>query len=100
MLTKIVCAEAHSPKTSPGRGAGLQNSLIAGESAAAAAAAPDSARAQTPVHKACCAVENDLDHGESSSTCSECSGSQHHATPSCDGRDEAIAAWLADHGQV
>lgn len=95
-------SEVGSPQALLGQDAGLQNSPrgAVGETATATADAVDSARPQTPVHEACCAVKDELDHEDGSSTCSECSGSQHHATPSCDGRDDAIAAWLADHGQV
>ncbi|KAK9866446.1 hypothetical protein WJX84_008632 [Apatococcus fuscideae] len=52
-------------------------------------------RRQGPRDAACCADAAD----DSSSTCSGWSGSQHHMH-SDEPRDAAIAAWLADHGQV
>ncbi len=58
------------------------------------AAAPDMQMAD----EGACQAEPD-EIGDSSSTSSECSGSQHHATSSPH-RDMDMAAWLADHGQV
>ncbi|KAK9836701.1 hypothetical protein WJX74_006444 [Apatococcus lobatus] len=97
-LAQHTHAEADSLQGSPMRGAELQNSPGGGVVEAPARAVAI-AKCQNQVHEACCAADGCDDDEQSSSTCSECSGSQHH-TPSCDGRDEAIAAWLADHGQV
>ena len=94
----VVPAEADSYGASPGQLARPQTGLT-GATAEVPINPVAAVSGQTPVHEGCCAALDHGDDGDSSSTCSECSGSQHH-TPSCDGRDEAIAAWLAGHGQV